>query len=72
VNVAGVSIPIPGLDQVTQLSDLFKSIDGAMKWITTRDNWMRIGMFSGGLLLIILAIVEWDTVTSAVKQTVKG
>ena len=61
-------IPSPSVSGV-QLPDIF---GGIWEWLTTASNWVRIGEYVGGAVLIYLAIkgltgVDTPSVSDAVK-----
>lgn len=62
--------------QVAQLFSVFRDINDRLKWITDRDNWVRIGLFAGGGLLILIGLLwlvgKEGKVTDAVKATGKA
>lgn len=43
------SIPLPGLDQAATLVD---SVTAVRRWVSDRHNWVRVGWFVGGSLLL--------------------
>lgn len=76
IDQAGFSNP---LDQLTGFLDAMKGISAAFTWITNSQNWIRIAGVTVGAILIMIAIVSWDKVSttarnaasSAVSQTSK-
>jgi hypothetical protein len=48
------NIPLPGVDQATALVD---SATAVRRWISDRHNWVRVGWFVGGSLLLWAGVV---------------
>lgn len=60
------------LDQIGGFIDAMKSIASAAAWISNPQNLLRIGMVGLGAVLIMIAIVSWDKVTSTARSATSG
>ena len=65
VDPAGFSNPI---DQIQGLVGAMRGISDAFAWITNSQNWIRIGAVSLGAVLILIAVMSWDKVTSTARS----
>lgn len=61
------------IDSVRNLVAVFQRINDAVTWLTDANNWKRIGMGIAALVLLIIALGQWDNVKQvAVKAAKKG
>lgn len=68
VPVANPLVP----DSVEQLVQVFRNLEGVVKWLTDSNNWQRIGLFAIGWILIMIAVFKLDNVVSAGKKVIKS
>lgn len=66
----GTPTALPGADQIMALVDLFRNINESVEWITNKDNWIRIGLFAGGFLLVLFAVFKWSQIADTVKKVI--
>lgn len=64
----GVPNPLNGIDA---LIAAFQDIGSTLKWITDSHNWVRIGEFAAGLLLLLIGAIGLSKVQNAVKSAGK-
>lgn len=53
-------IDLPGIDIPNPIEDVKKTLDGiktAIDFATDSHNWLRVGMFAGGVALLLVALV---------------
>lgn len=62
---------IPGQDQIQQIFDVFKQINGLVTWVNDPNNWKRAGMFAAGGALVTIGIIRWDNTKAIVKTVAK-
>lgn len=56
------------LDQIKQIMGILTDIDKALLFLVDPHNWLRMGMAIGGGLFILIALFDWEHVSSKVGQ----
>lgn len=61
--------PLPDSIENTiyDLRDAVTGVSSFVGWITNKDNWLRVGMFAGGAILVIVGVVMYVKSTSAAQ-----
>lgn len=58
-------------DEIEALVQVVKDINTGFQWLSEPNNWRRIGLFFGGLMLVFIAIVKWDNTKELATKAVK-
>jgi hypothetical protein len=70
INTVPVGNPLVP-DWAEQIRLLVGYIETGLKWLVEPSSWARISMFGVGFILVVVALVSWQTVKSAVTKAGK-
>ena len=64
------SVPVPEIPGLAQITDLGQALGAVKRWISDRHNWVRVGWFVGGVVLMVGGVAVMAG-KPAVQSTIK-
>lgn len=65
-------IPDPIEGPLNSLNQSLAAVQGFVAFVTNKDNWIRVAMFAGGTVLVIVGVMMYIGQTKSVQQGVKA
>lgn len=65
-------IPDPIEGPLNSLNQSLAAVQGFVAFVTNKDNWIRVAMFAGGTILVIVGVMMYIGQTKSVQQGVKA
>lgn len=66
-DLISVGLPNP-IDDAKRVWDFLSKVNDAAGWLTDAGNWRRIGVFTAGMTLILIALIGFKNAATAVKK----
>lgn len=65
-------VGLPGASPINLYSETLEKLESLFTLLSSRGTWIRVGMFSGGLLLLVIAIIGVTGVKQELTKLTKG
>jgi hypothetical protein len=65
-------VSLPGVDEIKQLVEVFKSAAKVFAWVNDPHNWTRVGIGGLGGALIVFGLLRFDKVRSVATGAAKA